>query len=365
MLIPLGLEITSMDGERLVFISGRSVGETWPPYIVAEVGVHHQGNVELAAEYVTAAHAAGADAVKFQTYTADSLTTKWAPTYWEAPPGETQHSIFSAKRPLSEEDYREIAALARGLGIDFLSTPFDEDSVSLLQSVGVPAFKVASADITDLPLLEAIARVGLPVLLSTGASELAEVRVALETVRAQGAPAVLMHCSLAYPTPLEHANLGRLSGLAKAFPDVVLGYSDHTRPDDSELACPLSVALGARVIEKHFTLDRRLSGDDHYHSVGSAGLARLVVACRDAWIMTRPGPEVSEIELPARSLARRSMVAARAIPAGSVITRPDIDFKRPGTGMSPARLHEVLGRRTRVAIEADRLIVEDDLEGWS
>jgi sialic acid synthase SpsE len=352
-----------MDADPVVSIAGRSVGEAWPPYVIAEVGVHHLGNLELAASYVAAAQAAGADAVKFQTYTADSLTTKWAPTYWDAPAGETQHSIFSAKRSLSAQDYREIAALARDLDVDFLSTPFDEESVSLLRTVGVPAFKVASADVTDLPLLEAIARVGLPVLLSTGASELDEVRVALEAVRAQGAPAVLMHCSLAYPTPLEHANLGRLSRLAAAFPDVVLGYSDHTLPDDSELACPLSVALGARVIEKHFTLDRTLAGDDHYHSVDAEGLARLVGACHDAWLMTRRGPEVSEVELPARSLARRSIVAARTIPAGRVITRDDVDFKRPGTGMSPARLRDVLGRRARTAIEADELIVEDDLQG--
>jgi sialic acid synthase SpsE len=349
-------------GEPTVSIAGRLVGESRPPYVIAEVGVHHQGDLELACRYVAAAHTAGADAVKLQTYTADALTTAWAPTYWAAPAGETQHSVFASKRPLSGEEYREIATVARRLGIDFLSTPFDEDSVSLLGSVGVPAFKVASADITDLPLLRAIARARLPVLLSTGASELDEVRVALETVRAQGAPVVVMHCSLAYPTPLEHANLRRLKVLAATFPDVVLGYSDHTCPDDSELACPLSVAYGARVVEKHFTLDRSQVGDDHYHAVDPEGLARLVKACRDVWTMTRPGPEVTEVELPARALARRSIVAARAIPAGAVITSADIQFKRPGTGMSPAREHDVLGRRTKVSIAADDLIVEDDLE---
>jgi sialic acid synthase SpsE len=143
-----------MHGEPVVSLAGREVGLSRPPYVVAEVGVHHQGKVDLALEYVAAAHDSGADAVKFQTYTADRLTTKWAQPYWETQPGETQHSIFAAKRPLSEADYREIADCAARLGIDFLSTPFDEASVALLRSLGVPAFKVASADITDIPLLE-------------------------------------------------------------------------------------------------------------------------------------------------------------------------------------------------------------------
>lgn len=343
-------------------IAGRPVGPGHPPFIIAEVGVHHENSIELAKAYIRAARVAGADAVKFQTYSADRLAAKWAPTYWDDGSGRTQHDIFAERSLLTEKDYAELFEYAAELRILFLSTPFDTDAARMLGELGMAAFKIASADITDLPLLRAVAAYGRPVLVSTGASTLDEVAAALDVVCEAGAPVALLHCSLSYPTAVPDANLGRLHALAQRFEGVVLGYSDHTQPQDSELACPLAVALGASIVEKHFTLNKRLPGDDHYHAVDAEGLARLVKNCRDAHLMARDLGETTEAEIPARTYARRSIVAARALPAGTVLTEADIDYKRPGTGLSPAQVDEVLGRRLRRDLAADELVLLEDLE---
>ncbi len=346
----------------MIEIAGKQVGPGHPPFTIAEVGVHHGNSLELAKAYILAAKVAGVDAVKFQTYSADRLAATWAPTYWNDGSGRTQHDIFAERSLLTEADYDELFAYAAELGVLFLSTPFDTDAAKMLGDRGMAAFKIASADITDLPLLRAVAAYGRPVLMSTGASTLDEVAVALDTVRAAGAPVALLHCSLSYPTAVPDANLGRLRTLAERFEGVLLGYSDHTQPQDSELACPLAVALGASVIEKHFTLNKALLGDDHYHAVDAEGLARLVKNCREAFLMARDLGEMTEAEQAARSFARRSIVAARALAAGTVLTEADVDFKRPGTGVSPARLGEVLGRRLTRDLAADDLVMLEDLE---
>lgn len=346
----------------LIEIAGRPVGPGQPPFTIAEVGVHHYNSLELAKAYILAAKVAGVDAVKFQTYSADRLAAKWAPTYWNDGSGRTQHDIFAERSLLTDADYDELFAYAAELGVLFLSTPFDTDAARMLGDRGMAAFKIASADITDLPLLRAVAAYGRPVLMSTGASTLDEVAVALDTVREAGAPVALLHCSLSYPTAVPDANLGRLRALAERFEGVVLGYSDHTQPQDSELTCPLAVALGASIIEKHFTLNKALEGDDHYHAVDADGLARLVKNCREAHLMARDLGEMTEAEQAARSFARRSIVAARALPAGTVLTEADVDFKRPGTGVSPARLSEVLGRRLTRDLAADDLVMLEDLD---
>ena len=343
-------------------IAGRAVGPGEPPYVIAEAGVHHANDVDLACRYVEAAHRSGADAVKFQTYSSDRLAAKWAPTYWDDASGRTQHEVFAERSLLSEDDYVRIARHARELGVTFLSTPFDPDAAALLHRIGVPAFKIASADITHLPLLRAAASFGKPVLLSTGASSIQEVRQAVDALAPSGVSVALLHCSLAYPTPIGDANLSRIELLAEEFPGRVIGYSDHTLPEETELACPLAVALGASIIEKHFTLDRSLPGDDHYHSVDPEGMGRLVAGCRQAAEMTATVEEIRPGELPARTYARRSIVAARALRAGETLTASDIDFKRPGTGAPPALADEMMGRRLVRALEPDELIRPEDVE---
>jgi sialic acid synthase SpsE len=342
-------------------IGSRTVGATSRPYVIAEAGVHHRNSVELAKRLVLEAAIAGADAVKFQTYRADRLATRWAPLYWDDSAGSsvTQHDVFASRSLLSRDDYAELFAYAADVGITLLSTPFDDESAAMLADLGMPAFKTASADITDLPLLERIAGFGRTVLLSTGASTFDEIRAAVTAIESRGCPVALLHCSLAYPTPVEAANLGRIPALAAAFPDHLIGYSDHTQPSETTLSCPVAVSLGARIIEKHFTLNRALSGDDHYHAVGPRGLAKLVADCAKAATMSSYLGETTEQEQAARTYARRSIVAARRIPAGTVLTNDDLDFKRPGTGLSPSRVGEVLGLKALDDIGPDDLVLPE------
>lgn len=348
-------------------IAGRAVGPAEPPYVIAEAGVHHRNDVKLAVRYIEAAHKAGADAIKFQTYSADRLATRWAPLYWsgderDGTSGRTQHDVFAERSLLSEEDYRRLAEHANASGITFLSTPFDGDAANMLHRLEVPAFKIASADITHLPLLRRIASFAKPILLSTGASTMEEVADAVGILRDAEVPFALLHCSLSYPTRIADANLRRLEMLSELFPGAVLGYSDHTLPEETGLACPVAVALGARVIEKHFTLDRTLSEDDHYHSVDPRGLERLVAACREAAIMTPPPDEIRSCERSAQENARRSVVAARDLAAGALLRERDLDFKRPGTGLAPSRVDELLGRRLVRSLNQDDLVRLEDLE---
>lgn len=349
--------------ERAIMRIGRhSIGDEFEPFVIAEAGVHHYNSVELAKDYLRQARVAGVHALKFQTYDAGRLATRWAPAYWGDAAGRTQYEVFAERSRLSVDDYGDLFAYAAELGVLLLSTPFDPDAAAMLHDFGMPAFKIASADITDLPLLRVVAAFGKPVLLSTGASTLEEIRRAVGALLGSGCAPALLHCTLAYPTAVDDANLRRITVLREEFPDLAIGYSDHTRPRDSELACPLAVALGARIIEKHYTLNKDLPGDDHYHAVDQAGLRRLVKNCRDAWCQTRSYVEVVESETVARTYARRSIVAARALPEGHVVGFDDIDAKRPGTGISPLDIDAVVGRKTTRAFAADELIDFDGLE---
>jgi N-acetylneuraminate synthase len=341
---------------------GSLIDEPSTPFIVAEVGVHHKNSLSLAKEYILAASIAGANAVKFQTYQAARLATHWAPTYWDSEPGKTQFDIFSERSRLSLKDYRELFSYSRELGILFFSTPFDEESAEMLNSFDVSGYKMASADITNLPLLRSIAAFGKPVMLSTGAATLNEVRVAVEAVEKGGSPVAILHCTLSYPTRIEDANLRRITLLQESFPALAVGYSDHTQPQDSELACPLAVVLGACIIEKHFTLNKHLDDDDHYHAVDREGLARLVRNCKDAHLMTGPAQELVPAEEPARIYARRSIVARAPIARGQTINETDLDCKRPGTGLPPFSMDQIVGRRTLRDLIADEQIALADLE---
>jgi N-acetylneuraminate synthase len=348
--------------DPLLTIGDRPVGADHPPYVIAEAGVHHYNSVELAKEYILQARSAGADAIKFQTYRADKLVTRWAPTYWETSGPATQFEVFAVRSRLDEAAYTQLFSYAADVGIHLLSTPFDLDSAEMLAGLGMAAFKVASGDLTYSSLLQRVAGYGRPVLLSTGAATFDEVRVAVDTLLSAGAPDVaLLHCSLAYPTRLKDANLRRIDALQAAFPDLVMGYSDHTVPAESELACPVAVARGASVVEKHFTLNTLLGGDDHYHAVDPPGLARLVKNCSDAWRAIPTFSEMTAAESAAREGARRSIVAAGDIPEGKLLDETDIDFKRPGTGLPPTSRDLVVGKRASRSLQADELITLDAL----
>lgn len=341
-------------------IGSYPIDDATPPFIIAEAGVHHYNSVELAKAYILQAKITGVHAIKFQTYSAKRIAARWAPTYWDSGDGLTQYDIFLNRSKLTADDYETLFAYARDLGILLMSTPFDEDAASLLNDLGMTAFKIASADITHFPMLRHIKQLGKPLILSTGAATFDEIRAAVDLL--DGVPVALLHCSLSYPTSVKDANLERITKLREAFPQLVIGYSDHTQPQDTEFACPLAVGLGARIIEKHYTLNKHLSDDDHYHAVDQAGLIRLIKNCNEAFLMTSHYEEMTDAEQAARQYARRSIVAARNLSAGDIVKVQDVDYKRPGTGVSPTQLDAVLGKRLTRDLDADALILLDDLE---
>ena len=341
-------------------INGMNVGKNHRPYVIAEAGVHHYDSLEMAKEYVRGARAAGVAAIKFQTYTAKELVANWAPVYWDTPE-KTQFEVFNKKRGFSRDQYADLIAYCNEVGITFLSTPFDQGSSAMLHELGVSAFKIASADLTNVPMIKQIAEYKKPMLLSTGASTYDEIEQMLKVLAPINPQISLLHCSLSYPTPLKEANLMRIKELAERFPDTVIGYSDHTQPAHSETPCALAVALGARVIEKHYTLNTYLDGDDHYHSLDTEGLKRLEKNCKEAYFMCSAAREITDIEMAARERARRSIVAGRDLPAGHVLSFEDFAYKRPGTGISPGEAQKLVGKKTTSAIAYDALIKWEDV----
>lgn len=338
--------------------------------VIAEAGVNHDGCLETALELVDVAAAAGADMVKFQTFRAARLVTDDAPKadyQVETTGGAETQAEMLRRLELSPEDHEVLLARCREKEITFLSTPFDEESLDLLAELGVPAIKLGSGEVTNGPLLVHAARRGLPVLLSTGMSSLGEVEAALGALafgytgggeepgrgaflRAYMSPegqaavrekVTLLHCTSQYPTPPAAVNLGAMETMARAF-GVRVGYSDHTLG----LAIPMAaVARGARVLEKHYTLDRSREGPDHRASLEPDELAALVRGVREVAAALGDGVKIpAACEGDTRRVVRRSLVTSRAVEAGETWTRDMIAWRRPGTGLSPMRLWERLGR---------------------
>ncbi len=342
-------------------IGKREVSVKTPAYVIAEAGVHHYNSIELAKSYILQAKIAGADAIKFQTYSADRITTKWAPAYWQGGDGLKQHDVFAQRSLFTRDQYVELFRYAEAVGIDFMSTPFDDDAAAMLGELGMVAFKIASADLLHHPMIEVAASFKRPIILSTGAAKFEEIQRTLDFLKGRSTPVSLLHCVLSYPTHLQDANLGRLSRLIERFPSVLHGLSDHTLPQETDVSCVVAVALGARVIEKHFTLNQNLPNDDHYHSLDPLTLAATVKRCRDAFEMTSKAEEILPTEEPARKYARRSIVSRVPLKAGTVIERKHLDYRRPGTGVCPADLELVLGKRLKRDLEEDALVLPADL----
>ncbi|MDI6710306.1 MAG: N-acetylneuraminate synthase [Thermoanaerobacterales bacterium] len=327
-------------------------------FIIAEGGVNHNGDPELARRLVDTAREAGADAVKFQTFAPEQLVAAGAAraAYQQANmPDRDESQLEMIRRlALSGEAFRELKEYCDRAGIMFLSTPFDYQSVDLLYDLGVPLFKVGSGELTNYPLLEYIAGKGKPVIVSTGMATLGEVEQALVVVREAGAQDVtLLHCTSSYPTPYEDVNLRAMVTLERAF-GVPVGYSDHTPGFEVAVA---AAALGARVVEKHFTLDRNLEGPDHKASLEPGELTAMVRAIRHVEAALGDGfKRATPAERDTIRAARRSLVAARHIVAGELITADNLTLKRPGTGIPPAMWDIVIGRRARVDIPADTVL---------
>jgi len=315
--------------------------------VIAEAGANHNNSVERAIEMARRAAEAGAWAIKYQLYKADTISVPDSPKYWEDPFGtSSQYEAFKLSDQLDYGAYGKIADACRDLGIAFFATPFDLAAVEALERIGTPLYKVASADITHRPLIEAVAATGRPVLLSTGAAELDEVHRAVEWSGLGPDRLVLLVCTLTYPTPDEDAHFARLGSFRAEFAPYLVGSSDHTL---GVAGAWMTAALGGVCIEKHYTIDRRLPDvPDHAMSVEPGELAEMVAACdRAAVLRGEPAIGVRESEQPARANARRSIVLERDVTAGAALTPEDLGFKRPGTGIPPFEFEGIVGMRVR------------------
>ena len=338
-------------------IGNKLIGSGQPVFVIAEIGVNHNGDLTMARALIDVAVEAGADAVKFQTFRADRLVTPDAPKaeYQLQTTGDAESQLEMLRRlELSADAHRELHSYCNERGIIFLSTPFDEEAVDQLDELGVAGFKISSGDLTNSPLLEYVASKGKPVILSTGMSELSELIEAVSVLNTAGCEnPVLLHCVSDYPAQPAEVNLRAMQTMRSAF-DVPVGFSDHTEGIDVALA---AVALGACVIEKHFNLDRTLHVPDHRASLEPGELRELVRSIRrveSALGSGRKVPAASEIET--AKVARRSLVAARDIPAGATLEREMVVMRRPGTGMSPALLDTLLGHEIAHEISAGTVL---------
>jgi len=342
---------------RAFTVAGRAIAAGAPVFIVAEAGVNHNGDPDLAGRLVDAAAECGADAVKFQTFTVDALLTREAPKAGyqveTTGAGESQREML-ARLELGTDRLAELRDRAAKRGLIFFSAPFDEASADALERLDVALFKVPSGEITNLPLLRHVAAKGRPIILSTGMAFLEEVEQAVAAICEAGDPPLaLLHCLSAYPAPAGEVNLRAMDGLAARF-GCPVGFSDHTLGIEIAVA---AAARGAAIIEKHLTLDKTLPGPDHRASLDVAEFSAMVRAIRSVESALGDGvkrPMPSEADT--RRVARKSLVAARALKAGERVAAGDLASKRPGTGISPAELPRVLGLRLARDVAADEVI---------
>jgi len=325
--------------------------------IIAEAGVNHNGDIRLAKKLVDAAKDAGADIVKFQTFQADSLASvnaeKAEYQLHTTDAGETQREMLK-KLELTYEMHVELIRYCRETGIEFLSTPFDLESIDLLESLGMRMYKIPSGEITNLPYLRKIGSLGKPVILSSGMSTMQEIKDAVRILRQSGALDVaVLHCNTQYPTPMQDVNLNAMASIRREI-GVKVGYSDHTQGIEVPVA---AAALGAEIIEKHFTLDKAMEGPDHKASLEPAELKAMVKAVRNieaAMGSGRKSPTPSERNN--LSVVRKSIVAKTAVKEGELFTEESITVKRPGNGLSPMLWDEVIGMQAGRDFEEDEMI---------
>jgi N-acetylneuraminate synthase len=346
---------------EVVNLAGRLVGPGQPPYVIAEIGSNHNGDLDLAKKMIDRAKACGADAVKFQSWSKNSLISKAEYQRNTAYADKKRHfgslEAMVEKYQFTPDQHRLIADYCRESGIHFLSSAFSPEEVDLLAGMGVPAIKIASMDVTHLPLLAYTGRTGLPVMVSTGMATLGEVERAVLTLRENGSgPVILLHCISIYPPAYETIHLRNIPMLQSAF-DLPVGFSDHSMGTSIPVA---AIALGACVIEKHFTLDKDMEGWDHWISADPDEMGYI---CREGHnVFLALGSSVRTVsadEMAKRVKFRRRMVVRRALAQGDTLRPEDIDYKRPGNGIHPDELAYVVGRRVNRDLQAD-----DELE-WS
>ena len=340
------------------------------PYLIAEMGVNFYDTaktlnitpLEAAKLYIDAAAEVGVDCAKFQSYKAGTIVSKNSPAYWDTTKEstKTQYELFLKHDSFGEAEYKELCDYTHSKGMDYTSTPFDYASADYLSAM-VDFYKISSSDLSNLPFIRYIGTKGKPVILSVGASFLSEVDEAVRTLKEAGCSDItLLHCVLSYPTSPDDANLLIIRTLKNVFPDIKIGFSDHVAPDDSMLTLSTAYLLGAEVIEKHFTLDKTLTGNDHYHAGDPDDFKKAISNFQ--WIdriLGKPEKTVLDCEQIPRREARRSLVLTRSLKNGEIINAEDIMAKRPGTGISPAFTDVVIGRRAKRDLEEDTVLKWD------
>ena len=341
----------------------KNKGENKIPYIIAEAGVNHEGNMDLAKRLIDEAKEGGAHAIKFQTYKADTIASKDSPSYWDLKkePTTSQYELFTKYDKFWKEEFQVLKDYCDKVGIEFLSTPFDVESADFLNEM-MDVYKISSSDITNKPFIEYMCKFGKPIILSTGGSCINEVKEAVEWIKAKGNDLSLLHCVLNYPTEDINANLGMIKGLKSEFPNTIIGYSDHTLPNDMKVL-EIATLLGAEIIEKHFTFDKSLPGNDHYHAMDKEDLkVYFKLIERNNLILGQFDVDYLESEAPARKHARRSLVALKDIPKGKTIEYSDLTWKRPAHGVSPKYIDSVIGKIASKNIIEDEVILESFYE---
>lgn len=341
--------------------------------LIAEIGVNYYdiaeqkniSNMDAAKLMIQEAKRAGIHAVKFQTYKAEGLAVQDSPAYWDTSeePTTSQYELFKKFDSFGEDEYKELKQYADSIDIEFMSTAFDVSSVEYLDDL-MDIYKISSSDLNNIPFIVHQAKKNKPIILSVGASNLNEIKTAVEEIRKYNKkPLVLMHCVLEYPTLYQHANLNKIVSLKKEFPDLYIGYSDHTKPDVSYDVIKTAYNLGATVIEKHFTLDKTLVGNDHYHAMDVEDAEGIIqgIEFLDS-IRGAASIECLESELIARENARRSLVSKIDIEKGQKIELDMITYKRPGTGISPNELENLVGKTAKMLIPADTTLVWDMID---
>ena len=329
----------------------------YKPYIIAEAGVNHEGSMDLAKRLIEEAKEGGAHAIKFQTYKAETIASKNSPSYWDTTKESTrsQFELFKKYDKFWKGEYEQLKRYCDEFDIEFMSTPFDVESSQFLSDL-MDVVKISSSDLSNLPFIEYLCSFGKPIILSTGASYVWEIQRAVELIESKGNTLCLMHCVLNYPTPDANANLGMIRDLIHKFPQAVPGYSDHTLPYQMET---LKVAnlLGAVVLEKHFSHDKTLPGNDHYHAMDKEDLKLFDQKMEKVYELLGAQKKfpLADEEI-SRKNARRSLVSSKALKKGEIITEKDLTWKRPAAGISPGDINLLIGKALLVDIAEDTVL---------
>ena len=347
------------------FINEIKKRDLFNPYVIAEVGVNHEGSLKKAKDMIDQAKRGGADCVKFQTYKANLLASKNSPYYWDIKKEstKTQYELFKKYDSFNIGDYVKLALYCKKKSIDFLTTPFDIPSVDSLDMY-LKFYKVASADLTNYPLLEKIASKKKPIILSVGASTINEINSSINYLIKKGVKnIILLHCILNYPTEFKNANLEKIDLLKTKFNKHIIGYSDHTLPDNIMSSLVLSTLKGSKIIEKHFTFNKNLKGNDHYHAMDYKDLLLFRnILSQYKLINGSLNYDPLKLEKKARLNARRSLVLTCDLNKDSILLKKHLISKRPGTGISPKEIEKVIGKKINKKLNEDHILKYNDIK---